>query len=309
MPEASDFDAFCRLFSTEQSCAKALFRLRWPEGFRCPQCGHSRFYLIRTRHLPLFECAACHRQTSVTAGTIMEGSRTPLVRWFQAIRLMAAPGGISSMKLSKILQVTYKTAWLMSHKIRYAMQKADQFRLLNGIVQISYAWYGYRLFRDARQPLLIGASLSSRPNLHYVKIKQPSPQHVDNERRFILHPGVEAFLQTHVKKEAKAVLLRYIDCPSDLKSISRNASGWLNDTFCGIGAKHLQAYLDEFCFRLNAQLQSKSALDALLRQCAITGTITYKTLTRPRPVLPVPWIRWGGRNKWRGRHLSLCSSF
>jgi transposase-like protein len=308
MPVAANFVRFCQKFSTEQSCADALFHLRWPTGFRCPQCGHFRYYRIQTRRLPLFECAACRRQTSVTAGTILEGSRTPLVRWFQAIFLLAAPEGISSIKLAKMIQVSYKTAWLMTHKIRHAMQKADQAHMLNGIVRIEHASYGYDLFIDASQPLLIGASMDPGANLQYVKIKQPLPVHVNNKYRKILPEGVKSFLRTHVKDGAFTIQPSYSNYHPQLRRISWNLGYWLNHTFCGIGAKHLQAYVDEFCFRLNAQLRRMSALDSLMHQCSATRTITYKKLIQPKPVLPVPWIRWGGRNKWRGRYLVWCNT-
>ena len=69
-------------FSTEEACRAYLYRLRWPDGFQCPKCGHGKAWPVGRR---LFQCKACGRQTSVTAGTIFQDSRTPLTKWFRAI--------------------------------------------------------------------------------------------------------------------------------------------------------------------------------------------------------------------------------
>ncbi|MFC5700047.1 transposase [Cohnella faecalis] len=76
MLDHSTFESFCHQYSSEQACAEALFHARWPDGFRCPTCRHPHYYLTRTRRLPLYECRSCRVQTSVIAGTIMEGSST-----------------------------------------------------------------------------------------------------------------------------------------------------------------------------------------------------------------------------------------
>ncbi len=65
-------------FGSEEACLEYLVASRWPEGYRCPRCGHSKAHLVRTRLL--WQCAApgCRHQTSVTAGTVLARSRTPL---------------------------------------------------------------------------------------------------------------------------------------------------------------------------------------------------------------------------------------
>src|SRR5215468_1944296 len=75
-------------FATEAACAKYLFERRWPDGFVCPGCGGGRAWGLKTKPFT-YECAACGRQTSVTAGTIMHASKLPLTAWFWAAFLMA----------------------------------------------------------------------------------------------------------------------------------------------------------------------------------------------------------------------------
>ena len=67
---------FQKKFGTEKACQKHLFRLRWPEGFRCPRCQHGEAYFQRSRNL--YHCKACGYQASLTAGTVFHKTRTPL---------------------------------------------------------------------------------------------------------------------------------------------------------------------------------------------------------------------------------------
>ena len=98
-------------FATNGACAEYLFKRRWPEGFVCPGCGSGRAWLLKTKAFT-YECAACGRQTSVTARTIMHGSKLPLTTWFWAAFLMAThSNGISALQLQSQLALgSYRTA-------------------------------------------------------------------------------------------------------------------------------------------------------------------------------------------------------
>ena len=69
---------FQKKFGTEKACQEQLFRLRWPEGFKCPRCGHAEAYVHRTRHL--YQCKSCGYQASLTAGTVFHKTRTPVAQ-------------------------------------------------------------------------------------------------------------------------------------------------------------------------------------------------------------------------------------
>jgi transposase-like protein len=70
--------SFVARFHTEEACADYLFQIKWPNGFDCPRCHHHQYYQTTTRRLPLYECTHCHHQASLTVGTVMKGSRTPV---------------------------------------------------------------------------------------------------------------------------------------------------------------------------------------------------------------------------------------
>jgi transposase-like protein len=74
-------------FGTEEACRAYLYEKRWPNGFVCPKCGHTEHFDIKSRHK--YQCKKCTHQTTVTAGTVMEKTRTPLTKWFLAMYLVA----------------------------------------------------------------------------------------------------------------------------------------------------------------------------------------------------------------------------
>jgi len=115
-------------FSTEEACLDYLFCLRWPNGFLCPRCGHTKGWRVRNT---LIQCAVCSYQTSVTAGTIFHGTRKPLTTWFRAIWwITSQKTGASALGLQRILGLgSYETAWTWLHKLRRAMVRPNRDKL------------------------------------------------------------------------------------------------------------------------------------------------------------------------------------
>jgi predicted RNA-binding Zn-ribbon protein involved in translation (DUF1610 family) len=112
---------FQERFASEAACLDYLAASRWPDGFVCPACGGRRAWVLERRNL--WECGDCGQQTSVTAGTVMHGTRTPLRVWFWAAYLVATHHpGISAKQLQRQLGLSrYETAWLILQKLRRAM--------------------------------------------------------------------------------------------------------------------------------------------------------------------------------------------
>ena len=133
---------FQRKFSTEKACQEHLFRLRWPQGYKCPRCQHDQAYFHRTRQL--YQCKACGYQASLTAGTIFHKTRTPITKWFWMIFLMGRQkSGISMLSLQRMLEIkTYKTIWVMGHKIRKAMADRDAYYKLAGLIEMDDTYFG-----------------------------------------------------------------------------------------------------------------------------------------------------------------------
>lgn len=122
---------FQRLFPTEAACAEYLERLRWPEGFDCPAC-HAREAPYRFGSRPtVLRCRHCKRDTSLTAGTVMHRTRTPLQVWFWAAYLVTSETpGRSAVQLQRQLGLArYETAFQILHKLRAAMVRPKRDRI------------------------------------------------------------------------------------------------------------------------------------------------------------------------------------
>lgn len=134
---------FFERYGTEEQCAAALEEARWPDGFRCPRCEGSTYSRVRRRQHTLYQCRACRHQTSLIAGTVMQGTKLPLTTWFLAIHLISqAKTGLSSLALKRDLGVSYPTAWLIHHKVMQAMAEREASYLLDGQIQVDDAYLG-----------------------------------------------------------------------------------------------------------------------------------------------------------------------
>ncbi|WP_127589324.1 transposase [Paenibacillus koleovorans] len=276
-------------FESEQSCTEFIFRSKWPEGYQCSRCGSGDYYTITSRRLPLFECRNCNYQASLLTGTIMEGSRTSLPKWFTAIGLVTRERGISALELCKIIEVTYKTAWLILHKIRCAMSLSEGETVLCGIVRIHAACYGRPhnpsfLHHPQEHPILVGAMLDG--NGLPIRVKFEKVDLADFRGHAVLRSGIASFQEQFVDSTstydvqsipaARFAVKRF---PPILK-IARQACSVLNKTYHGLGPKHLQAYLDEFGYRFNLSLQQCPPFPSLAKLCLTSSRITYRALTQ-----------------------------
>lgn len=277
---------------TEQDCILALFKSRWPEGYCCPRCAHRDAYRISTRKLPLFECKRCRKQTSLIAGTIMEGTRTPIASWFLAISLHAAPNGINAKQLASTLSVTYKTAWLICHKIRFAMRCAETKLLLTGLVKIAsgtcrnYYSGEYALkWHPRTQSLLIGASEPRQGFFHAIKIKLQNKQKLLHKYDI---PDLTDFIEHNIAKEARASSLKprsVRDNNYAVRQVACAAERQIGQIYRGVSLKHLQSYLDQYCYIWNRK--SSDLFNQLLQDCVRTKTIIYRALIAAEPATSV----------------------
>ncbi|WP_274363032.1 IS1595 family transposase [Paenibacillus thermotolerans] len=261
--------------NSEESCVAYFYRLKWPNGYACPHCGHTRAYVIRTRRLPLYQCGSCRHQTSITVGTVMEGSRTPLLKWVTAIQFLCRAESINAVQLAKEIQVTYKTAWAILNKIRSAISRLDVLEPLSGKVKAALSFYGRNYYRQpfvvhsSEHPVMVGAAFQFNGEPLQVKIKKIPKHHMDGKR--LDRSGEKDFIERHVAAANydTVILKRFrIHEESLLPQLFKEARTWINRTFHGIGPKYLQAYMDEFCFRINQSLRTNiSIIDSLCGIC------------------------------------------
>src|SRR5258707_1777800 len=118
-------DAFERLYPDEEACRKAWFAWRWPEGFKCPRCAAAEYCEIHDRQL--LQCRRCRYQSSLIAGTVLQGTKLPMRVWFRAMHLLAqGKKGLSNIELGRRLGISTNAAWRVQHKLMQAMIERDR---------------------------------------------------------------------------------------------------------------------------------------------------------------------------------------
>lgn len=288
-------DSFC----TEEACHEHLYHMKWPHGFCCEKCKHDQCFQTKTRKHTLYECKLCRYQSTITVGTIMERTRTDLRKWFWAIYLVAHDKrSISAMMLKQELAVTYKTAWLMLHKIRKAMGDRDASYTLAGIVELDDAFFGAPTEGGKRGrgtekiKVLVGLSLNKQGHPQYLKmkvvpnIKGTTLVQFANEA---IEQGAlissDAYRSYHaLAKEGFELHAEKFDTKANpdhlqwLHTIISNSKAFIAGTFHGLVSKHLQSYLNEFCYRFNRRKFKGELFNRLLSCCTSTRTITYSDL-------------------------------
>lgn len=260
---------FEQRFSTEESCRGYVYRLRWPDGFRCPRCCHHEAWQIRKG---LYECKKCHFQTSVTAGTIFQDTRKSLQLWFRAIWYITnQKQGVSALGLQRVLGFgSYRTAWTWLHKLRHAMVRPGRDRL-SGIVEVDETYIGGKRSGKrgrgaAGKALVVIAAQEDGERLGRIRLKRvmdASANSLESAVQECIEPGTVvrtddwrgySQLQTlsyvhHVARQESHVGENLLPLTNRVASLLKR---WLLGTHQGaIYLTHLDYYLDEFTFRFN----------------------------------------------------------
>jgi len=117
-------DGFEQRYPDEEACRKAWFAWRWPEAFKCPRCVSTQYCEIQGRQL--LQCRRCRYQTSLIAGTVLQGTKLPMRVWFRAMHLLGqGKKGISNIELGRRLGISTNAAWRLQHKLMQAMLERD----------------------------------------------------------------------------------------------------------------------------------------------------------------------------------------
>jgi hypothetical protein len=279
---------FNKRYGTERDCLDVLEKVRWPNGFICPKCGHDEGYRLLVRRV--IECAVCKYQSSITAGTVFHRTKIPLMKWFWMMYLIAQDkGGASALRVSKQLDINFKTAWRVLHKIRRAMSRRDSKVVrLAGLIELDEGYFGGKhrkvqvLVAIEREPKKAGklvmkkifGKMASEP-----EIKRVVKIHMDNDSP--QHFVTDCAAAHNTLKKMGHTLERHKSTPESAAkhlplvhlAISL-AKTFILGTYHGVSRKYIQRYLDEFCYRFNRRLKEADLVQSLIRTCVYT---------RPRP--------------------------
>ena len=257
-------------FPEEAACLDYLTRLRWPTGFACPTCGKDGWRSARGR----WTSRGCGKQTSLTAGTIFEGTRKPLLDWFEvAWRIMTAKNGVSALSVSAEWGMARETGWAWLHKFRLAMVRPGR-DLLAGEVEVDETFLGgaedgVRGRQTVRKAIVVVA-VEKMPGSGYGRVRLAR---VKDASAASLHPFVLANITagstlttdfwpgylgldkkgyTHTRLNIKASGQTGSDLLPGVHLVASHLDRWWLGTHHGaLRWRHLDAYLDEFVFRFN----------------------------------------------------------
>jgi transposase-like protein len=270
-------------YGTENQCSEALFKWRWPPGFRCPHCGSGRHSVVKARKL--YQCTDCHHQTSLISGTIFEQTKLPLTTWFLAIHLVTqAKTGLSALALMRQIGVSYNTAWSMKQKIMQVMKERDDSKPLSGIIQLDDVYWGGerrggKRGRGAANKVPFVAAVSLNEDGHPIsmnmnvvngfqltEIARWAKQHVQPGST-IVSDGLPCFSAV----TQAGCSYTSIVTGGGPQSVTKEEFTWVNTmignvknaitgTYHAINPKHLPRYLAEFCYRHNRRFQLEDML-------------------------------------------------
>lgn len=266
--KSTDLIKWHKKFHSEASCNQYLIKLRWPNGFVCPNCNHDHGYFNSKRvH---FECSNCHKQTSVICDTLFHGSKVSLQKWFLAIFYISSDkGGVSALRLSKLISVSWKTAFRMLRKIRKAMGNRDSIYGLDGTVELDDAYLGGKKTgkrgrgADGKASILVACENNGGyPGFIAMKvIGSVSKEEIELFTKEHIRPSATVRtdgypsnngVDGNAKLEKKVTPPEFVDewLPWVHVAIA-NLKRFILGTFHGTSRVYIQEYLNEFCYLFN----------------------------------------------------------
>jgi transposase-like protein len=286
MSEQINLNELAKHFSDEDKARELIEKLRWHGNTTCPHCKATKAYKLEAKTTSksggrkgLWKCAECRKQFTVTVGTIFEDSRIPLNKWLLAIHLMcSSKKGMSAHQLHRMLGITYKSAWFMAHRIRYAMNDGIETTKLSGIVEVDETYVGGKaknMHRSEREKRIQGrGTVDKAPVVTLVerdgRVKSQHMEHVTGEnlksamlecvetsasimtdespsyfgtrKLFADHQAVNHKKGEYVRKSA------HVNTAESVHALLKRG---IVGTFHHVSKKHLHRYLNEFDFRFN----------------------------------------------------------
>lgn len=310
------------IFTDADKAREHLEALRWPDGPYCPHCGDTE-NVVRmegaAHRKGLHNCRSCRKQFSVTVGTLFERSHIPLNKWLLAFHLMAASKkGMSAHQMHRQLDITYKTAWFMCHRIREAMKQENRPKLggAGKVVEVDETFFGKRpqtatkrgtfsknaivalVERDGESRAFHVARVSGRTAKAVLNANADKASHLMTDESGIYKQSGAEFATHYTTNHSRKQYSKPINnsqFPELRRAHSNTVEGFFSilkrgliGTYHHVGAQHLGRYVNEFDFRYNHRRMRDEETgkwvmmpDAMRAAIALQG-ITGKRLTYRR---------------------------
>lgn len=294
-----EFDAF---FADEQKCRDYLARTRWPDGFVCPRCASGIGPWMTARGY--LHCRACQGETSLTAGTVFEGTRNPLRSWYLAMWFVTSQKyGASALGLQRVLGLgSYQTAWTWLHKLRRSMVRPGRDQL-RGDVEVDETYVGGEepgvRGRETVKKAIVAIAVEVREQRGFGRVRMRCVPGVTAESLtpFVceaVEPGSAVHTDgwggyNDLSNHGYARNITVVSATGDpahvsMPGVHRVAAllkRWLLGIHQGaVSNRHLDYYLDEFTFRFNRRKSASRGLlfYRLMQQASTTAATRYRDL-------------------------------
>jgi transposase-like protein len=309
---------------TDEQCREYLENKRWPHGTHCPKCNANSPYILerktetKNKVQKLYKCRKCGKQYTATIGTIFEDSHIPLNKWFAAIYLMcASKKGISAHQLHRTLDITYKSAWFMAHRVREAMRDKGVLEPFTGTVEADETYIGGRqrghwtvreriqdeikmgLRKRGRHPRMnkavVFGMIERNGKVRTITVPEVTAKtlgpvlrsNLDLDKARLITDGNKAYrhIKHHVRHDIIDHEESYVVGDVHIQGIENYWSllkRGLYGVFHHVGANHLSQYLDEFQYRFN----SRKVTDAE-RFASLVGQVQGRLLWHRQTSQPV----------------------
>ena len=254
---------------TDNQARQYLEHLRWPNGAVCPRCKKQEAVAVSGGRDGLYNCRRCRRQFTVTVGTIFEGSHIPLSKWVQAFHLVcSSKKGMSALQLSRLLGITYKSAWHMAHRIRYVMRPPRGTEKLSQTVEVDETYVGgkpshkSKTMRKERKLAVVAmvqregaARATPTKSLSSVALLWKVQKHVDPEAQLMTdewkaYSGLDRFYEG--RESVRHGIREYVRGnvhTNTVESFFALLKRGIMGSYHHVSRKHLSRYCDEFAFR------------------------------------------------------------
>lgn len=282
---------FQKRFSTEKQCKNYLEKLKWGKGFTCSKCGCTDYYRSKTKNRIFYRCKLrdCRHRNYLLSGTMFQGSKLSLVKWFLAIYFMTqGKKGISSLDLMRKLDVNKKTARLVKLKIMNVMESREEASKLENFIQIDDAYYGGRhegkSGRGSENKQAFLAAVSTDKDGHAQKaklkpVKSFTKEEVSNFAEKCISKGSEILSdalgafnffsessdykheQTNMSKGDKKEKYKKFN---PINTFIGNLKSFLGGIHHNVSAQYLSKYFAEFQYRFNRRFDLKALSDRFL---------------------------------------------
>lgn len=289
---------FATLYGTEDLCRAAVAHWHWPDGFVCPKCGGREHCIVGARKL--YQCNACRRQTSLTAGTIFNSTKVPLTTWFRAIYLITqTKQGISSIELGRRLGVMQTTAWKIKTKLAEVMRAVGEGQRLEGRIEMDDAYLGGERGggksgrgSPGKKPIVVAVQTDEKGRPRRIKLRRIARfkrKRVRSLAKRMIAPGATVVTDglscfrgvvdagcVHVaiatgsgRRAARHPAFRWVN------TMLGNIKSALLGTYRAVRKKHMVRYLAEFEWRFNHRFDLAAMIPALARAALAAKPAPY----------------------------------